>query len=382
MKRILVLSVLIFLSLKPNSLLAQVGIGTTTPHDSSILHLKSSNKGLLLPSVAITSATDTATIVSPATGLLIWVDGTGGLTPAGLYYWNNSQWNFISSSGAGINAATAWNTNATNPGTSSGASTALSLGTSTYDDLVFKINNTIAGRLGTNGSVLFGTGTTSFQNGVAIGTNAAANNNESIAVGSNSSAAGFQSLALGYTAKTNSNNETALGNNAQTNGQNSTALGTAANAAGQNSTAIGYGASTSQANAIILGNTVANVGIGTSTPNISAKIDVNGQYKLGDKGSLHKNQISFEVWPSVSINNLQSGRTATVNFTIPAGFQPNSTRATILVSPANDFAGILEFGINNPRMTSTSNMTINLTNISNGNASLFSGHFYVTINEF
>lgn len=359
----------------------QVGIGTTNPHPSSILHLSSTNKGLLLTSISLSSVTDASTIPSPAPGLLVWNNGIGGLTPAGLYYWNNSQWNFLSATGSG-SATTGWNTSGSNIGSFSGASTTLSIGTSTFDDLIFKVNNINAGRLGTNGSVVFGTGTSSSQNGVAIGTNSTANNNESTAIGAGSNAAGFQSLALGYNAKTNSNNETAVGNNVQTNGQNSTALGTGTNASGQNSTALGFGASTAQANAIVIGNSSANVGIGTGTPNTAAKIDVNGQYKLGERGSIHKNQISFEVWPSVSIAGLQSGRTTTINIPIPAALQPASTRASIVVSPANDFAGISEFGINNPRLTSTSNITINVTNITNGTASLNSGHFYVTINEF
>ncbi len=108
---------------------------------------------------------------------------------------------------------------------------------------------------------------------------------------------GFQSIAIGYNAQTNTNSETALGYNAVTNKENSTAVGSEANALGQFSTAIGYGATTSQANAIVLGNNNANVGIGTGAPNTSARLDVNGQFKFGEKGSIQKNQISFEAWP-------------------------------------------------------------------------------------
>lgn len=257
-------------------------------------------------------------------------------------------------------------------------------------------------------------------------------------MGYNSNAAGYQSLAVGYGSKTTSNSETAIGFNAQTNNQNSTALGSNSKAIGQNSAAIGYSAQTtafnslavgvdskatgqsssaigdssmttalnavalgvsakstaqnavaigsnataSQANAIVLGDNSANVGIGTSTPNTTVKIDVNGQYKLGQKGSVHKNQISFEAWPNVSINNLQSVRTAVLDIAIPASLQLSSTRAAIVVSPAGDFAGNETFGINNPRMTSTSNIRIDLTNVSSGNESLNSAHFYVTITEF
>lgn len=420
-------------------LLGQVGIGTTSPHNSSILHLNSTNKGLLITNIAITSATDASTIPSPATGLLVWNNGTGGLSPAGFYYWNNSQWNILSTGNlTSGGSAGGWTTSGNNLGTSSGANTALAFGTSTYDDLIFKVNNSEIGRLGVNRAITFGTGTSATQDGVAIGTNAKTTSNEGIAIGNNSLATGYRSLALGYNtkansnesiavgfntiadgyqslsighgAKTSSNGETALGLNAQTSNQNSTALGagskglgqnsialgynaqatsynatalgSGSSANGQNSTAIGYGASTNQVNAIVIGDQHANVGIGTSTPNITTKLDVNGQYKLGDKGNVHKNKISFEVYPSISISGLQPGRSTFIDITIPIALRPNSTNATIIVSPANDFAGNDNFGINNARMTSISNIRVNLTNITNGNQNLNSGHFFVTINEF
>ncbi len=217
---------------------------------------------------------------------------------------------------------------------------------------------------------------------LALGYNAKTTTNDATSVGKNSTASGFQSTAVGYNAKTNTNSETAVGYNTVTNNQNSTAVGSGANALGQFSTAVGYGAVTSQANAIVIGNNNANVGIGTATPNTSVKIDVNGQYKLGEKGSVQKNQISFEAWPSVSVNNLAAGKSVTLEIAIPANLQPGSARAAIVVSPAGDFAGNTSFSISNPRMTSTSSVTINLTNISGNTESLYSGHFYVMINEF
>lgn len=216
----------------------------------------------------------------------------------------------------------------------------------------------------------------------AAGYNARTTTNDATAVGKNSTASGFQSTAIGYNAKTGSNSETAVGYSAVTNNQNSTAIGSGANALGQFSTAVGYGAVTSQANAIVIGNNNANVGIGTGIPNTSAKLDVNGAYKLGEKGSVQKNQITFEVWPSVSVNNLPSGKSVTMEIPVPANMQPGSTRAVLVVSPAGDFAGNSSFSISNPRMTSVSSITVNLTNISGGAESLYSAHFYVMINEF
>ncbi|AZA83369.1 hypothetical protein C1637_21425 [Chryseobacterium lactis] len=406
---------------------AQVGIGLPDPDRSAMLQVSSANKGVLLPSVALASVTDNTTVSNPADGLIVWNNGSGSLKETGFYYWFTSKWNRLStntsetSKGDG-DAVTGWNTTGTNSGNYSGADTNLSLGTKTRDDLIFKVNSTTAGRLGVDNSVSLGLGANAGQNGIAIGSSSSAfqgvsigsaasvsandalaignkssagafkstaigygaqtSKNESTAIGNQSSAGGFQSIALGYNAKTNSNSETAVGYNAVTNSENSTALGSGANALGQYSTAIGYGATTSQANTIVLGNNNVNVGIGTGAPNISAKLDVNGQFKLGEKGSVQKNQISFEVWPGVSINNMPPGKSVTLDITVPAGFQPASTRAVVVVSPAGDFAGNSTFSISNPRMTSTSTITINLTNISGSAGSLNSGHFYVMINEF
>ncbi len=66
-------------------LFSQVGIGTTTPHPSSILHLNSTNSGLLIPRL---TATQKTAITTPATGLLIYqTDGA-----AGFWYFNGSVW--------------------------------------------------------------------------------------------------------------------------------------------------------------------------------------------------------------------------------------------------------------------------------------------------
>lgn len=392
---------------------AQVGIGTSTPDNSAILHLNNPNKGLLLTSIALTSVNDATTIPSPAIGLLIWNNGTGGFTPAGMYFWNNNQWNALSASNnSGNNTSIntgGWSTTGNNPGNYGGANTNLSLGTVNFDDLVFKVNSANFGRLGTNGGVSFGTSSSTVMNGVALGnnavttanestaigtnanvsgqssvalgTNAQTNKNESAAIGANSKAFGFQSIALGFNSKTNSNSETALGFNSQTNGENSTALGSGANATGQFSTAVGYNATTNQANAIILGNSIANVGIGTSTPNVNTKIDVSGQFKLGTKGSIQKNQISFEAYTG-GTNSLNSGQTTVYDIIIPAGYEPSSTRATITVTPAPDFVGNTTFSITNARLSSATNVQINLTNITSVAATLTHGHFYVTINEF
>lgn len=356
-------------------------------------------------------------------------NGTNGGNVTPLAVWNNSATNSGNSGGANTNLSLGTNTsddlvfkvnstavgrlgvnnsvsfgtaanaaqNGIALGNSSSAYQGIAIGTNTSvtanESVALGANSKISGyqstAVGFNAKVTVNEATaignnaeaSGFQS-IAVGYNAKTTTNDATALGKNSTASGFQSVAAGYNAKTTSNSETAIGYNALTNNQNSTAIGSGANALGQFSTAVGYGAATSQANAIVIGNNNANIGIGTEAPNVSAKLDVNGSYKLGEKGSVQKNQISFEAWPSVSVYNLEPGKSVTMEIPIPANVQPGSTRAAIVVSPAGDFAGNTSFSISNPRMTSTSNVTINLTNISGSTASLYSGHFYVMINEF
>ena len=77
--------------------IAQVGISptATTPDASAGLDVNFTNKGLLMPRVAL-SATNVATIASPATGLLVYNTASTGTAPnqvcPGTYQWNGSRW--------------------------------------------------------------------------------------------------------------------------------------------------------------------------------------------------------------------------------------------------------------------------------------------------
>lgn len=77
----------------------KIGSSPQTVDPSAILHVESSNKGVLLPKVSLSSATDQTTISAPATGLLVYNTGTGGLTPAGYYFWDGSRWSNFRLSG-------------------------------------------------------------------------------------------------------------------------------------------------------------------------------------------------------------------------------------------------------------------------------------------
>src|SRR5690606_37844339 len=76
---------------------AQVGIGTDMPNPSTILDIRSNNRGVLFPQVALTDLTDQTTIDSGNVESLMVFNTTDNqnLDP-GYYYWHDGQWrNFM-----------------------------------------------------------------------------------------------------------------------------------------------------------------------------------------------------------------------------------------------------------------------------------------------
>lgn len=70
-----------------------VGIGTSTPDPSALLELLSTNKGLLIPRVALQSNTDVVTIPAPAVSLLVYNTNPAMTNGAlGFWYWDGTFW--------------------------------------------------------------------------------------------------------------------------------------------------------------------------------------------------------------------------------------------------------------------------------------------------
>jgi hypothetical protein len=93
--------------------IAQTGIGTSTPDPSAKLHVASDRLGFLPPQVTLTSTTDNTTIrnvagtaITPAVGLLVYNLGSVGLQ-AGYYYWNGANWATIATGTTAGNAVIA-----------------------------------------------------------------------------------------------------------------------------------------------------------------------------------------------------------------------------------------------------------------------------------
>ena len=255
-------------------LFAQVSITTdgSTPAPSAMLDIKSTSKGLLIPRIALSGTNDNASVTSPAEGLLIYNTATTGganaITP-GFYYYRLGSWYRLIVDNGG--ATSPWLLGG-NTGTTPASHF---IGTTDNVPLLFKVNNTWAGKidqallntfLGMNagaanpsgvGNTGFGTSSlqvvTSGQRNTGVGAQALNFTME----GSDNTAVGTSALANNINAINNTaigsgalnaniaSNNTAIGYQAlfmNSNGTNNTAVGTKSLSKNTafNNTAIGF----------------------------------------------------------------------------------------------------------------------------------------------
>jgi hypothetical protein len=271
----------VVLSSITSSLNAQsVGIGTLTPNGFSMLDISSSNKGLLIPRMALTSTTSNAPVGAFVAGMMVYNTATAGDVTPGFYLCNGTTWEKAGGAGWTLtgNAGTSPSTNF--------------IGTSDNQDVIFKRNNTRAGFLGGSNTAwgrLSMNSTSTGTNNTSIGTGTLLTNN----AGSNNTGLGYQSLFSNTTGNNNvgigkdalfrntdRSNLVAVGDSALFNngfGANqpfqsiqNTALGSKAlysNTLGYNNTALGYNAlntnsqgffNTAVGNAAMIANTNGN----------------------------------------------------------------------------------------------------------------------------
>lgn len=153
---------LALLLLLPFVSIAQVGINTTAP--KAALDVESTNNGILIPRVQLTSILDATTVVNPNAGpleisTLVYNIAPAGTVPnnvlAGFYYWDGSQWIAI------VGNSDKWSltgNSGTNPaviGTTFTPSENF-IGTTDDEDLVFGTNNTARMNITNTGFVTIG----------------------------------------------------------------------------------------------------------------------------------------------------------------------------------------------------------------------------------
>ena len=314
------------------------------------INTATTKKGLLIPRI---STTQRNAITTPANSLLIFDNTTN-------WYEYNAGTGISPNWVPLLSSQTGWTTTG-NSGTTAGTNF---LGTTDNMALQLKVNNTTAGYIdnitATNNLYL---GLSAGNYGVSAGARNLAVGYKALGAntsGNNNTALGFQALsanitgannvAIGYNATSNNSNTVVIGAAAQANNSQATAIGNAAQADGANATAIGNGASTTQDNALILGNTSVNVGIGTSTPNTSVKLDVNGGFKLGANGTaltnVYKTSATVNI-PAISLLNTSSVTFAVANAPL---------NATVIVNPRTALpAGMV---VGSSYVSSANNVTI------------------------
>lgn len=147
-----------------------------------------------------------------------------------------------------------------------------------------------------------------------------------------------------------------------------------------------------------------NLGIATTAP--TAKLDAAGTYKLGAKGSVNKNEISFVYTVPSTVNlpaatstgagtlailllgNYNVNTTTTTNagaydmsITLVTANQPTTTQATVVVSPAFDLPANINIAF--ARVSATNAVKIRFQNNGTSAQTLTAGQqFYITITEF
>jgi hypothetical protein len=164
----------IILLLLVNITFSQVGIGTSNPNNSAALEIVSTNSGLLIPRIALTSTTDVATIASPATSLLVYNTTTLLDVTPGFYYFDGI-WKPMGSAKSG------WNLT----GNAIPLIENEFLGTTNSRSLIFKVNNEQFAKFHPNGGISLGKQASSAgQNATAIGFEAKATQSNSIILGS------------------------------------------------------------------------------------------------------------------------------------------------------------------------------------------------------
>jgi hypothetical protein len=238
-----------------------IGINTSgaNPDNAAMLDIVSTNKGLLIPRVALSATNSNAPITSPVTSLLVYntVTASSGATEVipGYYYWTGSEWTRINNGGAA-----GWGLT----GNSNTNQFINFVGTTDNINLSFRTNNVTKLVITTKGQLV----PTNTGNSVLIGNNAGnsddLSSNNNIFIGNNANTIGTNnenSIAIGSSSTFNANNSVVVGSSSVNQGANTTSIGYSADSRSENATAIGYSSYASAVGATAIGYTANSQGV-------------------------------------------------------------------------------------------------------------------------
>lgn len=236
---------------------AQVGIGTITPDADSDLTLGSTDKGLLINKVALTSTSSAAPMSSHVAGMLVYNTATAGDVTPGMYYNNGSAW---------VRAES-------NPDdgdwfTEGGTSVPTGISDNIYTEGSVRFggnNNTVTGAnalVGGSGNDVSGDRSASFginntittDNSLSTGSGNTISGHHSISGGSNNTVSGARSVSWGDSNNVSGDRSAAGGNNNTVSGGASIAFGNTNTVSNFNSQAVGIGNNVAGNSSVAFGN--------------------------------------------------------------------------------------------------------------------------------
>ncbi len=259
---------------------SQVAINTdgSNPDASSILDIKSTNKGILIPRMTTMQRTN---IVSPAKGLLVFDNDTNSF-----WFFDGSNWlELITSVFERDNANNLIkpNTAVVNVMTDDfvfGSPQLGDVGNSDHDQRFFFDKSKGAFRAGdVKDNSWDDANVGDFS--VAFGKDTKANGKAAFAAGRNAVAAGDYSFALGDGVQANQNFSLALGNSASSTGIGAVAVGDNASASGLYATALGYQANAGNTGSVVIGYNSNAGGLGSTALGYQTNANNTGAVALG-----------------------------------------------------------------------------------------------------
>jgi len=281
---------------------AQIGIGTSSPDPSSILDVQSTAKGFLAPRINLSSVTNSSIDGSNtnAAGLMIYntnASVTGG-SGVGYYYWDGSTWTAMKASATGGGSGDGWQLDGNS------ISSGDFLGTTNYQALNLRVNNTQIGSFHPNGGISFGLGASSSVNqAFAIGENASAGNTSNYAFGKGANASGSSAYAIGESSVSSQNKSYAIGTSSTASGTSSYAIGEGSASLATGSYAIGAGANSSATGSFAIGNQSISASNNTLALGNEAQAINNNATALGYQ-AIASNQNSIAIGPATtSVDN-------------------------------------------------------------------------------
>ena len=189
-----------------NGFSQNAGIGTMSPNPAAMLEISASDKGVLIPRVALTSLNSFLPLSgssSNANALLVYNTTTGGSLTPGFYYWNAAgvKWMRLQDAASSL---TGWSTTG-NAGTDPDVNF---IGTTDYSSFQIRVNSEKAGVFMPSGEVFLGVGAGGSDpyghENIGIGRSALMSNSsgyKNVAVGLyalNKNIYGFENVALGF----------------------------------------------------------------------------------------------------------------------------------------------------------------------------------------